>query len=373
MKKSNILNYTLLGFLTLAIAIVACSASKQTPKPDPESSKPEKEEEEEPNDPNNKVVFFEDFSGALNDDRWGIMTLPYSSGNKESQWYRAENLVVSEGTLKIIAKKETTTGPAYQAPLMSLISNDGVMRANPMQEFPDGVRYWTSGLMNTRDAKKPTYFPLFGKFEIKAKVPHGQGLLPAFWLRRIGGASWGEVDIMENFGNNKPGYSKFSLHFPNTIGINATQQTKFFDTSVPGSSNWHVWSVVIEPANEHADPLKDPIKFTAYLDGEQCAYYKLTHEQTIRDLHMIDRTTGQKKDPNNPDLSWDLCVNMAVGGAWVGQPDQQLGYLPIPNRCSLGNQPRPTDDDPTGCSTEGLFFAQFPAVFEIDYIKVEKL
>lgn len=367
-KKNNILNYTLLGLLMLAIAIAACSTSKQTPKPDPEPPK----KKEEPNSPDNKVVFFEDFSGALNEDRWGIMTLPYSAGNKESQWYRAENLVVSDGTLKIIAKKETTTGPAYQAPLMSLISNDGVMRASPMQEFPDGVRYWTSGLMNTRDAKKPTYFPLFGKFEIKAKVPHGQGLLPAFWLRRKGGASWGEVDIMEYFGNHKPGYSRFSLHFPNTIGINATQQSTFFEAPVPGTGGWHTWAVEIRPAKEQTDSLKDPIEFIAYLDGNQYGYYKLTDVQSIRDLHMISRETGQVMYPNSANETWDICVNMAVGGQWVGQPDQQLGFLPIPNRCSK-DQKAPPQNNPLACNTEDLFFAAFPATFEVDYIIVRPL
>ncbi|WP_394803616.1 family 16 glycosylhydrolase [Niabella hibiscisoli] len=68
---------------------------------------------------------------------------------------------------------------------------------------------------------------------MRARIPHGQGVLPAFWLRRKDGASWGEVDIMEYFGGYRPGYSKFTLHFPNTIGANTTQQHVFLKSPLP--------------------------------------------------------------------------------------------------------------------------------------------
>lgn len=345
-------------FLSFGIAcsLTFCSRSGT----DTDNSKPKED------------TLFEDFSGPINEGKWGIMSLPYSAGNKESQWYRPQNLIVSEGTLKIIARRDTVTGPAYQAPAMSFVSNDGMMRAAPVEGLPAGTRYWTSGLINTRDAGTPRYFPLFGHYEIKARVPHGQGLLPAFWLRRREGASWGEVDIMEYFGGARPGYSKFSLHFPNTIGKNTTQQSTFFETPVPGTGGWHTWAVEIRPAKEQADSLKDPIEFIAYLDGKQYGYYKLTDAQSIRDLHMISRETGLPMYPNSANETWDICVNMAVGGQWVGQPDQQLGYLPMPNRCSK-DQKVPPQNDPSACNVEGLFFAVFPAIFEVDYIKVRLL
>ncbi|HMR19723.1 MAG TPA: hypothetical protein PKA53_10535, partial [Sphingobacterium sp.] len=62
-----------LHYFTIALLIsatFACSASKQTPKP--EEEKPKEEEPEEPNNPNNKVIFFEDFTGSINEDKWGI-------------------------------------------------------------------------------------------------------------------------------------------------------------------------------------------------------------------------------------------------------------------------------------------------------------
>ena len=318
------------------------------------------------------LFWADEFDGPIRSDRWGVQTLPFSAGNTESQWYRPENIVVSNGTAKITAKAETFTGPAYQAPAMSFASSDGVNRAKPRTGHPAGSRPFTSGMMSTRDASPKRFFPLFSRFEIRARLAQA-GLLPAFWLRRKdGGASWGEVDIMEYFFNYRPGLSKFSLHFPNTLGVNATQQSKAFETPVAGTGGFHTWDVVIRPARERSNPLEDPIEFIAHLDGQQSGYYKLTDAQTIRDLHMIDRATGNKIDPSNPRLSWDVCVNMAVGGKWVGQPDQQLGYLPIVNRCSR-TQGAPPNGDGAQCNTTDLFFARLPAVFEIDYVRVYDL
>ncbi|MCH5715173.1 hypothetical protein [Niabella hibiscisoli] len=133
-----------------------------------------------------------------------------------------------------------------------------------------------------------------------------------------------------------------------------------------------MWAVEIKSANENNNELLDPIIFTAYLDGTPYGYYKLTDIQTIRDLHLVDRTSVEKRYPNSANETWDICVNMAVGGRWVGQPDQQLGYLPMPNRC-LKDQKTPAGNNSNACNIEGLFFTTFPAVFEVDYIKVKPL
>ncbi len=319
------------------------------------------------------LYWADEFDSPITADRWGVQTLPFSAGNTESQWYRPENVTVSNGAVKITAKAQTYTGSTAQAPAMSFVSSDGINRAAPRTGHPAGSRPFTSGMFSTRDASPKRFFPLFSRFEIRARLPHGQGLLPAFWLRRKdGGASWGEVDIMEYFFNYRPGQTKFSLHFPNTIGVNATQQSRDFEAPVAGTGGFHTWDVVIRPAGEKQNPLEDPIEFTAHLDGQQSGYYKLTDVQTIRDLHMIDRATGAKIDASNPRLSWDVCVNMAVGGKWVGQPDQQLGYLPIVDRCSR-TQAAPPGGNGANCSKSDLFFATLPAVFEVDYVRVYDL
>ena len=62
-----------------------------------------------------------------------------------------------------------------------------------------GLRY-TSGLITTRQSFQQTY----GYFEIKARVPRGKALWPAFWLLRVKGGWPPEIDVMEVLNGNKP-------------------------------------------------------------------------------------------------------------------------------------------------------------------------
>lgn len=346
--------------------------------------------EPEPTD----IIWEDDFSAGILSVNWGKQNNPFAAGNRESQMYKPANIITAAATTggtgqscHIISKAETLTGLS-SAPVEPLTTRSGsgttaspyvygTMRAAPMTQLPNGIRYWTSGMMATRDASTPLYFPLFAKFEIKAKFPFGQGTLPAFWLRRIGGASWGEIDIFEHFGSWRHGYTKYSMHFPNTIGVNATQQAKLVENPVPqrASTDWHTYDVVIKPdptpgVIAHQDPLQCPILFVAHMDGVQYAQYRLTDVTTIRDLHMIDRNTGLPTRSDN--LAWDICLNNAVGGQWVGQPDQQLGYLPMQHKCSI-NQIAPTGGVPSACAVGDLYFVQFPCTFEIDYVRVYDL
>ena len=70
----------------------------------------------------------------------------------------------------------------------------------------------------------------------------------------------------------------------------------------------------------------------------------------------------------DPDETWDLAVNLAVGGRWVGDPDGTLGWLPGIGRCSLDlSDP---DRGPGSCPTDGIVRARFPAGFEVDHVIV---
>lgn len=318
--------------------------------------------------PDENLIFNEQFTGPLDPNKWYVDNTTYGIGNIEWQWYDPANIEISDGTMKIWAKKETKTGTALQAPALSFASSDGTNRATPRTGLEAGSRPYTSGFIDTRNAANGgKYFPLFSRFELRARIPHGQGFLPAFWLRRNGGASWAEVDIMEYFFNYRPGESKTSLHFPNSLGNNVTQQRKHFEDPVRGTSGWHTWSISIQPSLTNPDPLKDPVLFIGELDGVRSMYFELTDEQAIRDLHMIDRTTGQPPPTGDTEV-WDMAVNLAVGGRWAGAPDQQLGYLPTPDRCSRTQKLPPGGS--TFCDLTDLFLPTFPALMEVDYVKV---
>lgn len=99
-------------------------------------------------------------------------------GNNELQWYsekNPKNTYVSDGTLKIVAKKESSNGAEY-----------------------------TSGRLVTRNISDAQF--KYGYIEMSAKIPNDAGVWPAFWMLdndiydspnpEIWPGS-GEIDIME--------------------------------------------------------------------------------------------------------------------------------------------------------------------------------
>lgn len=144
------------------------------------------------------LIWSDEFNtpGAPDPGKWGydIGTGSGGWGNNELQYYtnRAENVSVSGGTLKIIAKKETYSGSAY-----------------------------TSARMLTKDKFSFKY----GKVEFSAKLPTGVGTWPAIWslgnnINTVGWPACGEIDFMEHIGAQQ---NKIfgTLHHPGFSGGNA--------------------------------------------------------------------------------------------------------------------------------------------------------
>ena len=111
----------------------------------------------------------------------------YESGfvrNEELQWYQSQNAKVEDGCLVIEARKEFLANPHYEAGSKDWRKN---------REF---IRY-TSSCLTTRFSQQF----LYGRFEIRAKIPVVSGAWPAIWLL---GNKWewpnnGEIDIMEYY------------------------------------------------------------------------------------------------------------------------------------------------------------------------------
>lgn len=278
---------------------------------------------------NYSLFWSDEFNGtAVDTTRWGVYHNNYGSGNNELECNTPNNAAVSGGNLVITGKKQTYACPGA------------------------GTYQYTSAFLGSRDASTKRYYPLYGKYEMRARIPHGQGLWPAFWLRHNTGSSNAEVDVLEEFHSQMPGKITSTLHFPNTIGSNAAKKSTFVETPVQGTGGWHTYAVEIEPATAGA------VKFTFSIDGVSTLTYTNTNASSW--------TTGYE---NN---AWDIAVNMAIGGNWVGHPEQQLGYLPYPNKCSL-NYSTPVNNDPATCSTTGIFLSGLSsrnAVYEVDYVRV---
>lgn len=163
------------------------------------------------------LIFYDEFNtaGAPDPAKWGydIGTGSGGWGNNELQYYtnRPENVIISGGTLKIIAKKETYSGSAY-----------------------------TSARILTKDKFSFKY----GKIEFSAKLPTGVGTWPAVWslgnnINTVGWPACGEIDFMEHVGAQQ---NKIfgTLHYPGFSGGNAVGGTVVISNA---SSAFHKYTV----------------------------------------------------------------------------------------------------------------------------------
>lgn len=254
--------------------------------------------------------------GSVDTSKWSIYNNTYGDGNNELACLTPNNVKESGGTLKITSRKEKVTCPGGK------------------------TRNYTSGFLGSRETG--TYYPRYARFEIRAKLPHAQGLWPAFWLRHRSGAGVAEVDIMEYFHSQVPGKTTGTLHLDGRYNI--SKRTVNFES--PNSSDWHTWAVEIGPASKG-------VQFDFFLDGEKFHSY-------------VD--TQHKWTSAPADGTWDMAINQAVGGNWVGHPDGTLGYLDQLNRCSIGGTA------PAACKTDGIkrvnWNNEASSTYEIDYIRV---
>lgn len=104
--------------------------------------------------------------------------------NLELQYYKAENAWCEEGNLIIEAKRDSMPNPIYKP------------GSSKWQEKRKYIEYTSASLQT-----KSRHFWKFGRFEMRAKIPVGAGLWPAFWSQGING-DWphsGEIDIMEYY------------------------------------------------------------------------------------------------------------------------------------------------------------------------------
>jgi beta-glucanase (GH16 family) len=141
----------------------------------------------------------------------------------------------------------------------------------------------------------------YGKVEARIKVPRGQGLWPAFWMLgdNIAAVGWpecGEIDIMENIGK-EPAMAHGTVHGPGYSGSRGITAQYALPGSPPLADDFHVYSIEWSP---------DLIRF--FLDGT--AYARVT---------PASLTNGAVWVYDHP---FFLLLDVAVGGAWPGNPDQ---------------------------------------------------
>jgi beta-glucanase (GH16 family) len=225
------------------------------------------------------LIWDDEFNGPAgappNARKWQVIRGGGGFGNDELQYYtgRSSNIALDgAGHLVITALRQRYTG------------SDGV------------TRNYTAAAIQT----KGRFQVMYGRLEARIEIPQGQGLWPAFWavgsdVDSVGWPSSGEIDMMENTGND-PFTISGSIHGPQPGLSNGYGITTRKHSSRSLARGFHVYGVTWS---------YDKLVFT--LDGVPYATY--TPSTLAR---------GQQWEFNKP---FFLIVNLAVGGTIPGSPD----------------------------------------------------
>jgi len=218
------------------------------------------------------LVWHDEFEGTeINTDNWEHEVNANGGGNNELQYYtdRKENSLVENGNLIIIALKEN-----YSA------------------QF--GTRGYTSARLRT--ANKADF--LYGRFEIRAKLPEGQGLWPAIWMLPTdweygGWPNSGEIDIMELVGH-LPNLVHGTIHYYNNSHQYSGNSYRLAEGNF--SDDFHTFRVDWEPT-----------EIRWYVDDI---------------LYSTKRNWASSPNPYPApfDKRFHFLINVAVGGNWPGNP-----------------------------------------------------
>ena len=207
------------------------------------------------------------YTGLPDSTKWGYDIGGSGWGNNELEYYTKsiKNAHVENGILSIEALRENV-----------------------------GSRSYSSARMVTKGKGEWVY----GRYEIRAKLPEGRGTWPAIWMlaskQTYGTQYWpdnGEIDIMEHVGYD-PTVIHGSMHtktFNFTINTQKTS-TRRISTAM---TDFHVYALEWDP---------DKIKFI--IDDE--VYLEVARESNWN----WDRWPFDQK--------FHLLLNLAVGGDWGG-------------------------------------------------------
>ena len=213
-------------------------------------------------------------AGAPDPAKWGYDIGGHGWGNNELQYYsnRPANASVADGKLTITARRENTEGKEYASARL-VTKNKG--------DF------------------------LYGRFEVKAKLPTGKGTWPAVWMLPTDFAygNWpksGEIDIMEHVG-----YDQNRVH--------VTVHTEAYHHSI----NTQRGTNKIVPTASTAFHLYrvdwTPYAVRGYIDDQ--AMFEFKNEGKGFTVWPFDKR-------------FHLLLNVAVGGNWGGAQGVDPGVFP---------------------------------------------
>ncbi len=228
--------------------------------------------------PGYNLVWQDEFDGTSLSGDWTheIGTGNGGWGNQELQYYRSENTEVRDGYLVITAKKEDFAGQSYT-------SSRIISKGN--QSFK------------------------YGRIDIRAAMPQGQGMWPALWMLgdnfdNIGWPRCGEIDIMEMVGGpdapkRGDSYTHGTVHwFDEGQGVKADFGGSYKLNQGRLSDEFHVYTIIWD-------------------ENEIVWYFDDTR------FHAIDITSASLAEFRE---SFFFIFNVAVGGLWPGSPNSSTVF-----------------------------------------------
>ncbi len=274
------------------------------------------------------LVWSDEFDGdTIDTAKWSHEIDCWGGGNDERQCYVdwPENSYVSDGCLTIAANLEPVTGPAWP---------EHIRAKGEVDPTETKDQLFTSARLRTKNKAEWTY----GRVEVRAKLPAGQGLWPAIWMlptEEIYGA-WalsGEIDIVEAVNLSTPckscrGGQENRVH--GTIHYGGEwPQNKYkgnparLTNNEDGSQKFHVFAVEWSEG-----------RIRWFLDGKP---YGTINSRGWSPL--IGGLDGKREAPF--DQPFHLILNLAVGGTW-----------------------------PEAENEKGVALDIFPAEMQVDWIRV---
>lgn len=289
----------------------ATTTTTPPPATEPEHMEPMEEVEAfHPDGMGWELVWSDEFDGENLDQAWDREENCWGGGNNELQCYtdRDDNIQVADGKLHLIAQQESFTG-------LSVAEDAAEAATAGDQTLP-----YTSARVRTKGTGEWTY----GRFEIRAKLPSGQGIWPAIWMLPTdspygGWAAGGEIDIVEavNLHGNDPAQAATvsgTLHYGGQWPDNKFSGSPYH---LPGNVNpaddFHVYAIEWE---------KGEIRWFV----DDIHYATQTQDGWFTEFpgYDGDMVVGLEDAPF--DQPFHLIMNVAVGGNWPGPPDQSTTF-----------------------------------------------
>lgn len=249
------------------------------------------------------MVWSDEFSGdSIDKSKWSHEQNCWGGGNNEKQCYtkRKVNSFVKDGVLHIVAKEGAYTGAN---------NPDGDLRNKATLPFTSA----RLRSLNKGDWK-------YGRFEVRARMPHGQGTWPAIWMLPTDNvygtwAASGEIDIMEAVNLKVQSDRKGAAEGELEDRIHGTlHYGRQWPENVSSGAEYHLPDGVNPADGFHTYAIE-------WEEGEIRWYVDNVHYATQRadGWYSQYKQGGQlvDADPNAPfNERFHMILNLAVGGSW---------------------------------------------------------